>query len=371
MRLLAMILVGLFVSTHTPVEARLTRTVPRDVGWTQLSAPPGPLGDVRVWLGDRVLVWGRPSASAPGLTAGARRRVRADVLVFGRAARWLRASPGPLEARSLAVSAWTGSRVLIWGGFGGSGVPVASGAVYDPRADRWAMLPRSPLSARAPVASVWTGRELVVWGSTDRSEHRRDGAAYNPATRSWRRIADAPRSLDQGTSVWTGHEMLVLGAHLDDANNGDTKTAVALAYNPTSDTWRVLPRTDLVPQATTIAWTGRIAVAFDYTLTARAYDPQSNRWRPLPGLPIAPGECYPTSVPVSGQIVGWYCGRGAVFNPMTNRWTHLDPPAATAGLDEPVSTGTSALFPGGVDQSSQPELWAWRVANATPSRGSR
>ena len=133
MRLLAMILFGLFVSTHTPVGASLTRTVPRDVGWTQLSAPPGPLGDVRVWLGDRFLVWGRPSALAPRLTAGARRRVRADVLVFGRAARWVRVSPGPLEARSLAVSAWTGSLVVIWGGFGGSGVPVASARLRPAR----------------------------------------------------------------------------------------------------------------------------------------------------------------------------------------------------------------------------------------------
>ena len=116
----------------------------------------------------------------------------------------------------------------------------------------------------------------------------------------------------------------------------------------------------MVPQASTIAWTGRIAVAFDYALTARAYDPKSNTWRQLPSLPIVPGECYPTSVPVSGLVVGWYCGRGAVFDPKNNRWNRLDRPTKTTRLDEPVSTGSSALFPGGVDQARQPGLWAWQ-----------
>ena len=223
------------------------------------------------------------------------------------------------------------------------------------------MMPPAPLSARAAVASVWTGREFVVWGSADRAKKLIDGAAYNPATHSWRKIANAPRSLDQATSIWTGREMLVLGAYLDDANNSTTPTAVGLAYNPSSDTWRVLPRTDLVPQATTIAWNGRLAIAFDYTLNAEAYDPHSNTWHALPPLPLAPGECYPTSAKAGSTIVGWYCGRGATIDRQTNRWTRLDPPTKTAHLDNPLSIGTSVLFPNSEENPQRAALWLWRA----------
>jgi hypothetical protein len=73
------------------------------------------------------------------------------------------------------------------------------------------MLPPAPIDARAPL-SVWTGRELIVWGTAVRVDVRpRDGAAYNPATDSWRSIADATIELTDATAVWTGSEMIVFG----------------------------------------------------------------------------------------------------------------------------------------------------------------
>ena len=96
----------------------------------------------------------------------------------------------------------------------------------------------------------------------------------------------------------------MLGARLDDANNGATRSAVALAYDPHTDEWRVLPSTDFVPQASTIAWTGKAAVASDYTLTARSYDPRTNAWNAIRRPPITPGGCYPSSASVSNLVVG-------------------------------------------------------------------
>ena len=88
------------------------------------------------------------------------------------------------------ASAWTGSRVMLWGG-GTTNSPGdvppatvhAGGAAYDPAADRWEPLPVAPLAGRARATAVWTGRELIVWGGEGPENHRAqfdDGAAYTP-----------------------------------------------------------------------------------------------------------------------------------------------------------------------------------------------
>jgi N-acetylneuraminic acid mutarotase len=92
-----------------------------------------------------------------------------------------------LEAKA---QAWTGSRIMVWGG-GTTDNPgdqppatvMPGGAAYDPAADRWEALPAAPLSSRARAVAVWTGRELVVWGGEADYSHRAqfdDGAAYTP-----------------------------------------------------------------------------------------------------------------------------------------------------------------------------------------------
>ncbi|MCA1846942.1 MAG: hypothetical protein LC792_27850, partial [Actinobacteria bacterium] len=89
------------------------------------------------------------------------------------------------------ATAWTGSRVMFWGGGSTDNnpgdVPPATitpgGAAYDPAADRWDALPAAPLTPRARATAVWTGRELIVWGGEGDESHRaqfEDGAAYTP-----------------------------------------------------------------------------------------------------------------------------------------------------------------------------------------------
>jgi N-acetylneuraminic acid mutarotase len=88
------------------------------------------------------------------------------------------------------AQAWTGSRVLFWGG-GTTDDPgdvppatvVPAGAAYDAAANRWESLPAAPLTPRARATGVWTGREFIVWGGEADYHHRAqfdDGAAYTP-----------------------------------------------------------------------------------------------------------------------------------------------------------------------------------------------
>ena len=106
--------------------------------------------------------------------------------------RWSTIASGPFADPFLEGKAWawTGTRVMLWGGGTTRGpvdAPPATvtpgGAAYDPAADRWEALPAASLTARARAAGVWTGREFIVWGGEADESHRAqfdDGAALTP-----------------------------------------------------------------------------------------------------------------------------------------------------------------------------------------------
>lgn len=73
---------------------------------------------------------------------------------------------------------WAGDRMIIWGGYGGSGVFLSTGASYSPTSDAWTVLPSSGLSGRADIPAVWTGSEMLIWGGY--SGYYSDGARYSP-----------------------------------------------------------------------------------------------------------------------------------------------------------------------------------------------
>lgn len=114
---------------------------------------------------------------------------------------WDRVRVGPLAGRSRATAVWTGTEVMVWGGAGFQ--PFADGALYNPATDRWRRVAPSPLRPRVRPAGVWNGREVVIVGGgvfvqrrgtavTLREQRRRDGAAYDPASRTWRAIPPLP-----------------------------------------------------------------------------------------------------------------------------------------------------------------------------------
>ena len=84
--------------------------------------------------------------------------------------RW-RVSPSPLKGRHWFGMAWTGSRVAVWGGYAfDDATPqdqFADGALYDPSSDRWEPLPQTPLEDRCHLQMAWTGSRLLVWGGVD------------------------------------------------------------------------------------------------------------------------------------------------------------------------------------------------------------
>jgi hypothetical protein len=251
----------------------------------------------------------------------------ADGFVFDTRTRsWTEMTASPLAPRVDPAAAWTGSELLIWGGWDDRSRFFADGAAYDAVAGTWRLLPEAPISPRAPLF-VWTGEELLVWGTAVRvSERPRDGAAYDPRANSWRRLARAPIELTDASAVWTGREMIVFGASLHGGNFPETKTAIGAAYDPASDTWRTLPPSPLSPQASTAAWIGRELIAWDYLHGSAAYHPARGSWRMLPLVPLPSGECSPQSVAVAAHVFGDYCGLMAAYSRGEDRWREVSRP---------------------------------------------
>ena len=134
--------------------------------------------------------------------------------------------------------------------------------------------------------AVWTGKEVLFWGTKD--------AAYNPSTNTWRKLPRPPIWGDPAFAVWTGHQMIGWGG-----GGGDSVMNDGAAYNPAINSWKRLPPAPLNGNGrlTTGTWTGsEVVVAGGYApgrtserffADAAAYDPARNTWRRLAPMPIA------------------------------------------------------------------------------------
>jgi Kelch motif len=293
-------------------------------GWTQLPAPPEiRSGAASAWTGSQLLVWGGYVDHGTGATDPNNDGFAFDPVTET----WSDVPSAPIEARSFPAAAWTGNELVIWGGARSTEYGAASalddGAAYDPATGSWRLLPPAPIGARAPL-DVWTGRELIVWGTSVRSLGRPiDGAAYDPTTNAWRRIADAPIELTDASAVWTGKEMVVFGAALHGGNVPETPVAIGAAYDPVTDSWRRIADSDLSPQASAAAWDGHEIVAWDYLNHSAAYSPTTDQWRRLPNVDIWTGECAPRSVGMRGFVYGDYCGIEVVWDAGSGVWTDV------------------------------------------------
>ena len=83
--------------------------------------------------------------------------------------RWLStATSGAPAPRHGHIGVWSGSEMVVWGGFSATYGHYQEGGRYDPASGTWQATPVPGMpSARANPAGVWTGTELVAWGGFD------------------------------------------------------------------------------------------------------------------------------------------------------------------------------------------------------------
>lgn len=191
--------------------------------WTELPRAPhwSLAGHSAIWTGEEMVVWGGVGMENQGAA------------LAPRSGGWKPIAPAPIDGRHGHTAVWTGTEMIVWGGrsSGGGGL-LTTAAAYDPVSDSWRELPPAPVSKRDLHAAVWTGEEMIVWGGWSEDTALSDGAAYNPASNSWRELPPAPIGAGDSDTVdvWTGREMIVVGA------NGDLA-----AYSPAGNEWTKLP----------------------------------------------------------------------------------------------------------------------------------
>lgn len=317
--------------------------------------PPAP--DVRgIARRGRNRLWTTRLATAASIVliaGGAAAVVRVAVSGDQRAARpaaapslqWTPIARSPLEARRHPVSVWTGRELIVWGGAVARGDGhLVDGASYDPEADAWTKLPRSPLKTSVGRSAVWTGSEMILWGGEhgDGSHRAPDtGAAYDPVSRTWRRLPRAPYwSLAGHSAVWSGTEMIVWGGVTSGPKSGAT-------YNPTTNRWRDLPAGPLDTRHghegvwtgdRLIVWGGRSQDGLPVTGgEAASFDPASRVWTPVADSPLEPADTVVSVWTGDEMIVAGGFGpatasaAGAAYDPLSGTWRKIrDVPGAQA-----------------------------------------
>jgi hypothetical protein len=129
--------------------------------------------------------------------------------------------------------------------------------------------------------------------------------------------------LTDAVAEWTGTEMIVFGAALHGGNFPETPTAIGAAYDPTIDTWRLLPDSDIDTNANAASWLDDRLIAWDYSEHTSAYSPATDSWTSLAGPPVDACEDVPRSVTADGFIFGRLCGELVVMQPGEDRWHNV------------------------------------------------
>ena len=281
-------------------------------GWTELPPPPvAREGAAFLWTGTSLLLWGGYDASTETMSA--------EGYSFDPSTKGWEVLPTAPAAAANARPVWTGDEAIFWGG-NDSELGSSDGVVYVPTERTWRLLPPAPLDLAAGGVSVWTGAELVAWGGGDRGTVNTSGAAYDPSTDTWRRIAEAPFGLNLASGVWSGDEMIVFGAWLNGNNHAATDHAVGEAYELATDSWRQIAPSTLSPQASSSVWLDEGMFSWDYETHGAWYDAGTDTWGDVQKLPIEPSECYPDSVTVGHVLFAWFCGEVATYDTITGYW---------------------------------------------------
>jgi len=290
----------------------------------------------------------------------------------------------------VSTHVWTGAEWLIWGqgqrynAMEDGVFANLAGMIYDPTLDRWTPMSQEGQPDVVRVSSVWTGSEMIVWGgcrdineSTGLLEcgEQGEGWAYNPQQNQWRNIASdgAPLGKVIPAATWTGSEMVVWSGCKENRAIPD-----AAAYDPLSDSWRMISEPPLSQFFESAAWTGE-EVLFSggrsnaaasigsacgissVSLTSRVqlYNPETDSWR-VAASEGGPSERLDASTAwVGGEWFVWG-GRnfdnfplntGARYRPSTDSWHPVTSTGApTARLQAgTVAAGGEVIVFGGSD----------------------
>ncbi|MHC4662163.1 MAG: Kelch repeat-containing protein [Planctomycetota bacterium] len=230
---------------------------------------------------------------------------------------------------------YTGTEIIIWGGWIGEGTQTNTGGIYNIQEDVWRATSTGTNcpSDRVLHTAIWTGDRMIVWGGYDYQngamEYYGDGAAYFLDTDTWTVInnsGDCPSRRCRHSAVWTGDAMIIWGGVVDDFTVNREYMNSGAAYNPILDSWKAISIEPDIPTARcghSAFWTGNRMLIYGghselvmppYNITL--YDPLLDSWENLSGVWPMEGH----SVVWTGEsVISWsgvpmFCGLCAAQN---------------------------------------------------------
>jgi hypothetical protein len=207
----------------------------------------------------------------------------------------VKAAEPPLAGRSHYAVALAGRRLIVWGGWEYTRGVMGDGAVLDVARKSWKKMSAAgaPSPRLEPTAVAWTGSRLVVWGGRQATtapgsvRMLGDGAQYDPAADRWTPMsaANAPSPRTGATVAWTGRKLVVLGGS---AEVGGPPLPDGGVYDPATDRWTpiaappggvVLPKGNVGPLTrVAVAPDGRVVFLPDNLGGVAVLDADRARW---------------------------------------------------------------------------------------------
>lgn len=356
---------------YTPPASSTTNS------WTDtiaLNAPLSRWGQSTVWTGSKMIVWAGYRGGAGYLNDGGQYDPVANS--------WssiLASIANTPSARTLGAVIWTGSKMIVWGGYGADGNDIQDGGQYDPVANTWSsiasVLANSPAKRRNHTA-VWTGSKMIVWGGYDLdgitgSTYYNDGGRYDPGTNTWDAtplsLTDAPSGRHYHTAVWTGSQMIVWGGQ-----NGGSSFGLGNGgrYDPVANTWSPVPISLTgAPSGTawhTAIWTGSKMIVWGGSVGGSSgvsggglYDPFINTWSAVSSAGAPAARYVHTAVWTGSKMIVWggtpdggaQLSDGGQYDPVADSWSEImatNSPTARF-QHRAVWTGSKMILWGGYD----------------------
>lgn len=149
---------------------------PASNSWRELASAPasGFFRPSAVWTGEEMLIWGWMHESSGQETETVAYRPDTDT--------WRELSPAPLDPPPPAAgnggqsAVWAGNVMLAWTGTLDADGPRA--LAFNPDTDEWTRLSRAPTPALYHPKLAWTGDRLLVWGGpANTAEHPQPNGA--------------------------------------------------------------------------------------------------------------------------------------------------------------------------------------------------
>lgn len=305
--------------------------------WASISsidAPSPRSHHTAVWTGTEMIVWGGYTGPNTVTSTGARYNPVTDT--------WqtmsLANAPSP---RADHVAVWTGTEMIVWGGINGRD----SGGRYDPATDTWSPISnQNALSVEAGHRAVWTGTDMLVWGGYTTGsfgiQYYREGAKYNPDKDQWTLLStvNSPGELGRHSMVWTGSKAIVLGGQEFWSIGGNFQSVST--YDPFTDSWSTSPlpagisarlnHESIWTGSEMISWGGYVV---DYQHPGVVHSPTSSTWDAVTNACAPPSTMGHTLVWTGSRAIAWggRVGGGAMYDPVAKSW------AAINKANEPAS----------------------------------